>query len=254
MKNVLLSILIIISLFCLYFRYFILKNIKYKEVMLVKNFFNENELENLKTADNIKFYRNTVENIKNKLKRIKKTNYIDIGHIRWSLTTKNYDGRSYHKDIKPLFNKSMKIPKVYTLAIFLDEAYHYQGGELFKLNPGDAVLFNASNLHKGYTKNFFRKTPRRVIQVFNIVFSERDKDDFSKHHAYSINPYIQGLFAILIKNINRFVDFRSEIEYYNLSSLLLKYNKGGKDIKYLSAIDNKGYIGTYDNVMYFSKF
>ena len=79
MKNVLLSILIIISLFCLYFRYFILKNIKYKEVMLVKNFFNENELENLKTADNIKFYRNTVENIKNKLKRIKKLIILILG-------------------------------------------------------------------------------------------------------------------------------------------------------------------------------
>jgi len=47
--------------------------------MLVKNFFNENELENLKTADNIKFYRNTVENIKNKLKRIKKLIILILG-------------------------------------------------------------------------------------------------------------------------------------------------------------------------------
>jgi len=199
--------------------------------------------------------RTETVHIKEKLKKLKQTDFIDIGHIRWSMKTKNYDGRSYHRDVKPIIGKHISVlPSVYTLAIFLDNAYHYQGGTLYTLEPGDAVLFNAFNLHKGYTKKFVRNTPRRVIQVFNIVFSKKDKQEFYKHHAYSINPYIKGTGAVVLKNINKMIDLRTELEYYNISSLLLKYKQTNKTIKYVTAVDKSGYSGTFDSIRYYNKF
>jgi len=255
---------IYIILFCIIIiisttRLFTIPDLKYDNVIKINGFLNKNDiirLENCyKTNKHLNCLKNEVVGIKDKLKIVKKTDFVDIGHIRWSIKTKNYDGRSYHRDVKPLICKTLDyIPQVYTLAIFLDTSYHYQGGELFKLNPGDAVLFNAFNLHKGYTKKFIRKTPRRVIQVFNIVFSKEDKDNFYKHHAYSMNPYIKGTTALILKHINRIFDVRTELEYYNIASYILKYKKSNKLIKYVTAVDEKGYSGMFDNIKYYNKF
>ena len=261
MLYVIIFCILIVIIFFVINRFMIIPNVKYDNVIHIQQFLNKQDIsrfEQCNSMDNeqhLQCLQKETVHIKKKLKQLKQTDFIDIGHIRWSMKTKNYDGRSYHRDVKPLFSTHMTtLPQVYTLAIFLDKAYHYQGGTLYTLEPGDAVLFNAFNLHKGYTKQFIRNTPRRVIQVFNIVFSKKDKQEFYKHHAYSINPYITGKGAILLKHINKIFDLRTELEYYNMSSLLLQYTQTDKTIKYVTAVDEKGYTGTFDSIKYYNKF
>jgi hypothetical protein len=123
---------------------------------------------------------------------------------------------SFHKDIKPTPFLKGKNPNVYTIILYLDDAGIYVGNKKIVTKPGDIVIFNAFNLHKAIGIDPFSKTKqRRVLQLFECFFDEKEKNDFMKRVRFCYHKFSSKFIAFAYY----FIDPRWFLEYLNLVSL-----------------------------------
>lgn len=234
-----------------------ISNLNYNNYIL-RNFLEKDTINSMKKCftlndkKSIDCYRNKQDKIFKKLKKQFNTNYISIGHARWSGNdgTKNYDAQSYHRDIKPNFLKHKgNYPNVYTLVCFLDKSIHIQGNKKYIFEPGDCLLFNSFNLHKAVNIN--TKSNRRVVQFFHIFFNEIEKKNFYKNHSYA-EHYHSDFF---LKKINSYVDTRVFVELFNLVVTLLpmKLYNSNKNT-YVTLINKSEKIANINGIKYYKKF
>lgn len=239
-------ILIIILIFSFPIELFLPKH-NYK---IIRNLLNENEINIILNC----FDKNEIKNsyhekqniILNKLKKKIKTNYLSIHHARYSHGNKNFDAQSFHRDIKPNFLNnfsSEKYPNIYTIIIPFDKLEHRQGKDKLILQPGDCLIFNSFNLHKGLMK-FESKNKRRILQYFHVFFDKNTKNNFYKSHNYS--NHVNSNY--IMKNIN---SYRNFFEFVNLSSLI---NLNNLKYKYTTLIDDNAYLNTFNNIKYYYNF
>jgi hypothetical protein len=234
-----------------------IKFITYDNIVL-QGFLNKEMIQSMKDCfkykdeESINCYRKNQRKIFIKLKRILQSKYISVGHARWSNGTKNFDAQTFHRDIKPnILKHNGKYPNVYTLVCFLDKSSHIQGGTTYNFNPGDCMLFNAFNIHKGNNMIFKNVTNRRVIQFFHIFFNENEKKKFYKNHSYA--EHFNNDF--ILKYINNYIDTRAGIELLNLVSILLPMELySPNQNKYITLINKSEIITKIDGITYFSKF
>ena len=253
-KILFIILLIIVNIF-LYVKVKI-RSLKYKNFVL-RGFLDESTIKSMKncfllrTQESIDCYAKNQRKIFNNLKKRFNSNYISVDHARWSDGSKNFDAQTYHRDIKPnLFKHKGKYPNVYTLVCFLDKARHIQGSIEYNMEPGDCLLFNSFNLHKGSNMTF-NGNKRRVIQFFHIFFDEQEKIEFNKKHSYA--EHYNNDF--ILKNINNYIDTRAGIELFNMVSFFLpmKLYEPRKNT-YITLVNNSKLISTIDNVKYYEKF
>jgi hypothetical protein len=250
-----LSIIILIIINYLLYIKIKIKSLNYKNHFL-KGFLNKSTIQSMKNCftlrdqDSIDCYTKNQTKIFSDLKKKFNTNYISVGHARWSDGSKNFDAQTYHRDIKPnIFKHRGKYPNIYTLVCFLDKSKHVQGNKEYILEPGDCLLFNSFNLHKGSNMLFNNK--RRVIQFFHIFFDKREKNKFSKKHS-NAEHYNNDF---ILKNINQYIDTRSGIELLNLVPLFLPMKLyEPKKNTYITLINKSKLIYKIDNVEYYEKF
>jgi len=243
--------ILILILLIILFRLLFVRNIKYKNIYL-KKLFNDDEINNLadcfdKEIDNDKLecYDRKQEFIFNKVKNKLGINYLRASHARWSNSSNN-DARSYHRDVKPLlFKFNNDYPKVYTMIIFLDDTQHHQGGELLHVKKGDCLLFNSFNLHRRGDNYLINNENRRVLQYFHVFLNEDEYIKFEKKHSYA--EHIDA--TEILKYINKLVDLRTELEYFNLFGYTGKNYDG--DSHYLTFILNDKVIGEAGGVTYY---
>ena len=251
-----LKYIIVIALILLLIDDIIISNIQYDNHVF-KGFLDNDMIESMKNCFNYKddeqlncFYLNQ-EKIFSKLKNAFNVNYISVGHARWSGNdnSKNYDAQSYHRDIKQnIFKHKGKYPNVYTFVCFLDKAIHFQGGKKYTFEPGDCMLFNAFNLHKGVN---ILSSNRRVIQFFHVFLDEKEKNDFYEKHTYA--EHYDNDF--IIKKFSKYIDYRKYIELLNLITILLpmKFHEPEKNT-YVTLVDNYKLFANINGVKYYSKF
>jgi hypothetical protein len=181
------------------------------------------------------------------LKKIKKRlnkNYFNVGMARYSHGNQNFDAQQFHRDIKPLpfYSWFKKYPNVYTIVCAFDDLYHQQGKDKIKLCPGDILVFNAFNLHKGLNMDF-NQGNRRILQYFHVFFDQKEQSNFYKNHSFSKHwnndTYLKyGSFF-----------FKSIIEFLCLSQMITF-----KKNMFITQIDKKEFIKTIDGINYFRKF
>ena len=234
-----------------------IQSLQYNNYVL-KNFLDRQTIKSMKNcftlrdAKSFDCYKKNQSKIFDNLKKRFNVNYISVDHARWSDGTKNFDAQTYHRDIKPnLFKHHGTYPDVYTLICFLDKAKHIQGSTEYILEPGDCLLFNAFNLHKGSNMKFNNNKKRRVIQFFHIFFNEKEQQEFNKKHSYA--EHYNSDF--ILKNINHYIDTRATIELFNLVPLVLPmklYNP--KQNTYITLVNNSKIITNIDGVTYYEKF
>ena len=234
-----------------------IKNIRYNNHLL-RGFLDKSTIYSMKKCFTLRdeksfnCYRKNQRKIFNNLKKQFNSKFISVDHARWSNGTKNFDAQTYHRDIKPnIFRHRGKYPNVYTLVCYLDKASHIQGGVEYHLEPGDCLLFNSFNIHKGNEMDFTNVKHRRVIQFFHIFFDEREMIEFNKNHS-NAEHYNSDFW---LKKINHYIDTRAGIEMLNLVSLFLpmKLDEPKKN-KYVTLTDKSKIITTIDGVKYYEKF
>ena len=234
-----------------------IKNIRYNNHLL-RGFLAKSTIDSMKKCFTLRdeksfnCYRKNQRKIFNNLKKQFNSKFISVDHARWSNGTKNFDAQTYHRDIKPnIFRHRGKYPNVYTLVCYLDKASHIQGGVEYHLEPGDCLLFNSFNIHKGNEMDFTNVKHRRVIQFFHIFFDEREMIEFNKNHS-NAEHYNSDFW---LKKINHYIDTRAGIEMLNLVSLFLpmKLDQPKKN-KYITLTDKSKIITTIDGVKYYEKF
>ena len=239
-------ILIIILIFYFPIELFLQKNdyktirnlLNENEINIILNCFDENKIKNS--------YHEKQKIILNKLKKNLKTNYLSISHARYSHGNKNYDSQSFHRDIKSNFfnNFSLeKYPNVYTIIIAFDKLEHKQGKDKLILQPGDCLIFNSFNLHKGIM-DFQTRKKRRILQYFHVFFDENTKNNFYKSHNYS--NHINNNYIMKIST-----NYRNFFEFFNLKNLI---NLNNLRYKYTTLIDDKAYLNKFNNITYYYNF
>ena len=222
----------------------------------LQGFLDESMIESMKNcftlrdSESIECYRVNQKRIFEKLKKEFNLNYMSIRHARWSDKGSNFDAQNYHRDIKVNFLKHRgEYPKVYTFVCFLDKAKHMQGGVEYLVEPGDCLLFNAFNLHKGSNLNFDER--RRVIQFFHIFFDKEEEEKFHNKHSYA-EHYDNDLF---LKNVNKYIDTRYIAEMLNMVIHLfpMKLYDSEKNT-YVTLINKSKLIAVIDGIEYYEKF
>lgn len=250
-KHPFIFVIVIIFMSIILFRLLFIPSIKYKNIYL-KKVFNDEEVNSIaecfdKEMDNEKLrcYKRKQDYIFNKVKGKLGVDYLKASHARWSNSSNN-DARSYHRDIKPfLFKFNNDYPDVYTMVIFLNDTEHYQGGELLHVKKGDCLLFNSFNLHKRGNDIGKENEDRRVLQYFHVFLNKDEHNKFEKKHSYA--GHIDA--TNILKYVNKKVDLRTELEYFNLFSYTgVNYSK---DSDYVTFILNDKVIGEADGVKYY---
>ena len=234
-----------------------IKNIRYNNHLL-RGFLDKSTIDSMKKCFTLRdqksfnCYRKNQRKIFNDLKKHFNSNFISVDHARWSNGTKNFDAQTYHRDIKPnLFKHRGKYPNVYTLVCYLDKANHIQGGVDNHLEPGDCLLFNSFNIHKGSEMDFTKVKHRRVIQFFHIFFDEIEMIKFNKNHS-NAEHYNSDFW---LKKINHYIDTRAGTEMLNLVHIFLPMKLyEPKKNKYVTLVDKSKIITTIDGVTYYEKF
>ena len=228
------------------------------EYKIIRKLLNKNEIDTIlkcfnKNEIKIKCFNKYQKIILNKLKKFTKQKlnkkYLSIHHARYSHGNNNFGVQSYHRDIKPNFYTNFstkKYPNVYTIIIAFDNLEHQQGNEKIILQPGDCLIFNAFNLHRGLTNfnNNNNNKKRRNLQFFNVFFDKNIEEKFYKNHKYSSYFSIK---SIRKKSKN----YRNFFEFFNLSYLI---NINNFYNKYTTLIDEKSYIASFNNIKYYKKF
>lgn len=101
-------------------------------------------------------------------------------------TSNSTDAANFHRDIN-IFDGE-KTPDIYTLVIYLDYAtldiipqscttFNYNVSnypQSIHFKPGDAILFNACNLHRGSFEHSYKTQSRKCIQLFEIYKNKKD--------------------------------------------------------------------------------
>jgi hypothetical protein len=244
-------VVLIVLLLIILFRYLYIPTLRYKNIYL-KELFNNDEVNSIaecfnKEIDNEKLecYKRKQDFIFNKVKSKLGVDYLRASHARWSNSSNN-DARSYHRDVKPLlFKFNNDYPDIYTMVIFLNDTEHYQGGELLHVKKGDCLLFNAFNIHKRGNDIVKENENRMVLQYFHVFLNKDEYNKFEKKHSYA--EHIDA--TNILKYVNKIVDLRTELEYFNLFSYTgINYDK---DSEYLTFILNDKIMGEADGVKYY---
>jgi|SaaInlV_125m_DNA_1040241.scaffolds.fasta_scaffold04589_5 hypothetical protein len=125
-------------------------------------------------------------------------------------TSNSTDASNFHRDVN--IYEGEDIPEIYTLVIYLDQAtldiipqsctkfrdIELGDVESIHFKPGDAILFNACNLHRGSFETKYKSQTRKCIQIFEIY---KNKEDYSK--------YAEKMFTIPGGN-NKMVEYMSQ--------------------------------------------
>jgi hypothetical protein len=188
------------------------------------------------------FHRVLVKKIKNRLD----LDYIKISHARFSNNT-NHDGKSFHRDTKPLFLGTKKYPKVYTIICYLDRAKFQIGDTVIEAEPGDIVIFNTFYLHRSLDVNVIEETKnRRILQLFEVFFDKESEVEFKKVHSYCSYNKID----FLVKYLFHFFDSRIFLEYFNFSHMYSN-NCTKNNPMYRTFLNEKNYMYTIDDTKYY---
>lgn len=105
-------------------------------------------------------------------------------------TSNSTDASNFHRDLNIFEGEDT--PDIYTLIIYLDHAAldiiphsctafdHNKLKNIQTVNfkPGDAILINASTLHRGNFENKYKTQSRKCIQIFEIY---KNKEDYLKY-------------------------------------------------------------------------
>jgi hypothetical protein len=162
------------------------------------------------------------------------------------ITSNSTDASNFHRDINVCYNNSE--PDIYTLVIYLNYAkleiipnsykvFNYNNLEKSKIigfNPGDGILFNSSNLHRGVFEATMRKKSRKCIQIFEIY---KNKKKFDKYKNK----------ILTIPNAKKKIGERLSQIWYHIPPLYkyIKYKGMGVYIKKIkNKKNNYGYIST----------
>jgi len=230
-----------------------LSQIEYKSGYThITNKFTNDEIETMQrctaknTDINTPCFKKMHEKIVSVLKTSLKKDYIFIDHARFS-NNNNHDGNSYHRDIKPTGNFNGKYPNVYTCILYLDKSSVCIGNKKINVSAGDIVVFNSFYMHRGNGITPFENKDRRVLQLFHCIFDPSIKDEFYKPHMFC-EHYESN---VLVKYIYHFIDLRWFIEYMNIQNFVSKNCDYGKDIQYVTMINNKYYLDTVNDVKYY---
>ena len=182
-----------------------------------------------------------------------------VEFARWSsgvhrgAVSPNYSAQAFHRDVKPtLRGGASSRPPVYTLIVFLDHAMHQQGTTHFRARPGDCLLFNAHNLHRGLPSpsRTQSQSPRRVLQFFNVTRTPQERVAFERQHAFAEYP-TNAIADVFLRNANRAIDLRAASEYYNCVPMLLRLRLPSH-VRCVTLYRPNTYIGTCDGVRYYA--
>lgn len=102
-------------------------------------------------------------------------------------------------------------------------------------------------MHRGNGITPFENKNRRVLQLFHCIFDPSIKYEFYKPHMFC-EHYESN---VLVKYIYHFIDLRWFIEYMNIQNFVSKNCNYGKDIQYVTMINNKYYLDTVNDVKYY---
>jgi len=255
MKNIYKIILYIFIVFLLvYLTKYLFLLFHKPQYKLYKNVFTQHEIDDITKCFNKNKINNYCYQVKqtnkmiiNRIKEHLNLSYLNINHARYSHGNKNYDAQALHRDIKPTFFAPLytkKWPNVYTIILPFDKLNHQQGNTKMVLGSGDVLLFNAFNLHKGLNMGKFKKhSKRRILQLFGTFLNENDYRKFQKQHSHS--EHLNSTFYL--KYVNGI--FREIAEIFGFAQLFT-YKKN----TYITNINEKQYINTYDGIKYYLKF
>lgn len=105
-------------------------------------------------------------------------------------TSNSTDASNFHRDLN-IF-EGVDTPDIYTLIIYLDHAAldiiphsctefdhkKLEDIQTFNFRPGDAILINASTLHRGNFETKYKSQSRKCIQIFEIY---KNREDYLKY-------------------------------------------------------------------------
>ncbi len=250
-KMVIYLFILLLSLYLIKYIFLLFHTPEYK---VYKNVFSQYEIDNITkcfSKNNIDYHcfqvKQTNKMIINRIKEHLNLSYLNIHHARYSHGNKNYDAQAIHRDIKPTFFAPLytkKWPNVYTIILPFDKLNHQQGNNKMTLRPGDVLIFNAFNLHKGLNMgDFNKKSKRRILQFFNVFLNENDRIQFEKQHDYSehlnSNFYLQYFDGI----------FKEIGEIFGFGQIITR-----KKNTYITNLTKNQYMNTYDGIQYYFKF